>query len=798
MRVRIAILTTQCPFVTGGAELHAASLVRVLREAGHEAEIVSMPFKWYPSTTILDHMLAARSMDVSEFNGVKIDLAICLKFPAYLMRHPNKTYWILHQHRSAYDMWESGHTDLFNDSNGQLVREAIREADNVEFSSGAPVFANSVNVAKRLRAYNKIVAEPLYHPPPLADRLRPGEFGDYFYYPSRISPSKRQEFVLRSMAVSTSNCRVVFSGAADNAEYGLSLARLAHDLGIADRVEWKGFVSEAEMLDLYAGARGVLFTPHDEDLGYIALEAMLAGKPVITVSDAGEPATLVRDNIEGYVVAPEPAVFADAMDRLASSIEAARTMGMAALERYNALDVSWSKVVAKLLGTRPFEAAPLDVRNGVEADDASISHLAEQEATTDQDPGAPASGSNPGGEGIPGLSFEQFADEFFPDQRASELRTGLEEKWPRYEASLKAVHRLGGQPRRILEIGGSAPYAFPVLLNTVFPAVGVTVVEEGSGGRRSTHKVRSRQRPDDSIDIEVLDLAIENTRLPFLDGEFDLVVLVDGLENFVVDPSFVLLEARRVLREGGRLVVTVPNLVSMQSISRAIGGLSPYASGRFLPWRGAQGRPAREYTPQEVESLCRYVGLETIVLDTITLSSEVEIPDPVRSLVTSQGLPSHLRGQEILYVGRKSAGVEVDGGYPASLFTIDPRVFSGDLELERVPHTADAFIIRVLNKSPVSWPSRGSRRIRLSVDRFDADGLIARDCMSMELPHDIEPGKFAELPIKVLSTEGKRGAWYEIGLFAESAGAFKGTGRSQTVSLYAESFMPEAVTRRDG
>lgn len=793
--MRIAILTTQCPFVTGGAELHAASLVRVLREAGHEAEIVSMPFKWYPSTTILDHMLAARSMDVSEFNGVKIDLAICLKFPAYLMRHPNKTYWILHQHRSAYDMWDSGHTDLFNDSNGQLVREAIREADNVEFGSGAPVFANSVNVAKRLRAYNKIVAEPLYHPPPLADRLRPGEFGDYFYYPSRISPSKRQEFVLRSMAVSTSNCRVVFSGAADNAEYGLSLARLAHDLGIADRVEWKGFVSEAEMLDLYAGARGVLFTPHDEDLGYIALEAMLAGKPVITVSDAGEPATLVRDNIEGYVVAPEAAVFADAMDRLASSVEAARTMGMAALERYNALDVSWSKVVAKLLGTRPSAAAPLDVRNAAEADDVPISHLAEQRATADENQGSPASGSNVPEDHMPELSFERFLDMYFPDQSVSEHPTGLKEKWPRYEGVLKAIHRLGGKPRRILEIGGSAPYAFPVLLKTAFPTAGVAVVEEGSGGRRSTHTIQSNQTPAEGIDIEVFELGIEKSRLPFLDGEFDLVLVVDGLEHLVVDPSFVLLEARRVLREGGMLVVTAPNLVSTQSISRAIGGISPYASGRFLPWRGARGRPAREYTPQEVEGLCRYVGLETIVLDTIAPSSEVEIPDPIRSLVTSQGLPSHLRGQEILYVGRKNVSAETDGRYPASLFTIDPRVFSGDVELERVPHTADAFIVRVLNKSPVSWPSRGTRRIRLSVDRFDAGGLIARDCMSMDLPHDIEPGRFAELPIKVVSTDGKHGSWYEIGLFAESAGAFKGTGRSQAVSLYAESLMLDAVPR---
>ena len=122
--MRIAILTTQCPFVIGGAELHAKSLERALREAGHQAEIVTMPFKWYPSTTILDHMLAARAMDVSEFNGVRVDLAIALKFPAYFMQHPNKVYWVLHQHRQAYDLWDSGHTDLFDDPDGRMVREA--------------------------------------------------------------------------------------------------------------------------------------------------------------------------------------------------------------------------------------------------------------------------------------------------------------------------------------------------------------------------------------------------------------------------------------------------------------------------------------------------------------------------------------------------------------------------------------------------------------------------------------------------------------------------------------------------
>src|SRR5579862_3662920 len=119
--------------------MHARGLERALRAAGHEAEIISMPFKWYPSAAVLDHMLAARSLDVSEFNGVPIDLAIGLKFPAYLMRHPNKVYWVLHQHRQAYDLWDSGLSDLFNDDDGQLAREAVRAADDAAFRPGARV-----------------------------------------------------------------------------------------------------------------------------------------------------------------------------------------------------------------------------------------------------------------------------------------------------------------------------------------------------------------------------------------------------------------------------------------------------------------------------------------------------------------------------------------------------------------------------------------------------------------------------------------------------------------------------------
>ncbi len=46
--MRVLIATTQVPFIRGGAEHHAEGLRDALRVAGHTAEIVSVPFKWYP------------------------------------------------------------------------------------------------------------------------------------------------------------------------------------------------------------------------------------------------------------------------------------------------------------------------------------------------------------------------------------------------------------------------------------------------------------------------------------------------------------------------------------------------------------------------------------------------------------------------------------------------------------------------------------------------------------------------------------------------------------------------------
>ena len=101
--MRVVVAAPQVPFVRGGAELMAEDLVAALRARGHESEIVSIPFKWYPGSRVLDQAFLWRLVDLTESDGRPIDRVIATKFPAYCVRHPNKVAWVLHQFRQAYD-----------------------------------------------------------------------------------------------------------------------------------------------------------------------------------------------------------------------------------------------------------------------------------------------------------------------------------------------------------------------------------------------------------------------------------------------------------------------------------------------------------------------------------------------------------------------------------------------------------------------------------------------------------------------------------------------------------------------
>ncbi len=345
--MRIAITTVQVPFIRGGAELLAEELARALREAGHQAEIVSIPFKWYPAHCLVDAMATWRLTDLTSSNGQNIDHVIALKFPAYLANHPRQTVWLLHQHREAFDLWDSQFNSLRPDPQGAEVRELIACADRHYIQRARACYTISRNVSRRLQESCGISSRPLYHPPPGASGMRRGECGDYLLMPSRINQTKRQSLVLAALRLTHSDVRVVFMGESDQAEYGARLRAEAAPLG--NRARWLGRVSAADRIQLYADARAVIFPPVDEDYGYVTLEAMLAAKPVLTCTDSGGVLEFVVDGDNGLICEPEAEVLAAALDRLWKRPDQARQMGERGAERYVELDIGWDNVLPHLL-----------------------------------------------------------------------------------------------------------------------------------------------------------------------------------------------------------------------------------------------------------------------------------------------------------------------------------------------------------------------------------------------------------------------------------------------------------------
>jgi glycosyltransferase involved in cell wall biosynthesis len=343
---RILVCEAQVPFVHGGAEVHVRELVRELRARGHQAELVSVPFKWYPKEEILPHAAAWRLLDLSESNGVPVDLVIASKFPTYFVRHPRKVAWLIHQYRAAYELCGTEYSDFSHTEGDVGLRDRLIQLDTEMLGECRAIFANARNTAQRLATYNGLAAEALYHPPRLADRLRPGPYGDYVLSVGRIESVKRVDLLVRAMPMVDSRIRLVVAG---DGTQRANVERVAQEAGVADRVSFLGTATDEMLLDLYAGALGVLYPPFDEDFGYVTLEAFLARKPVVTCTDSGGPNEFVVDGVNGFSCEPSPDAIAAAIEALATDRRRAAAMGDAGREA--AVQITWDGVVEKLVGS---------------------------------------------------------------------------------------------------------------------------------------------------------------------------------------------------------------------------------------------------------------------------------------------------------------------------------------------------------------------------------------------------------------------------------------------------------------
>jgi glycosyltransferase involved in cell wall biosynthesis len=331
--MRIAVLRPQVPFARGGAEIFTDELVRQLSARGHEAEIVSVPFKWYPGQRVLTQAFLWRLLDLTEADGAPIDIVVATKFPSYCVRHPNKVVWLLHQFRQAYELDRTELGQFSESAQDRALRRRVQRLDETALGEARKLFATSGNVASRLRRSTGLEAEVLPHPPQeLA--YRTDGYEPFVLSVNRLDRAKRIDLLIEAAA--RQGVDVVIVG--DGPDRG-RLESLANG-----RARFTGRISEQELADLYARCRAVYYAPFDEDFGMVPFEAFLAEKPVVTTTDAGGPLDVVHERATGRVVEPTVDAIAGA---LAIGEDEARTWGKAG--KAIAERVTWDSAIDRLL-----------------------------------------------------------------------------------------------------------------------------------------------------------------------------------------------------------------------------------------------------------------------------------------------------------------------------------------------------------------------------------------------------------------------------------------------------------------
>jgi len=389
--VNIVILAPcPVPLTIGGAEKLWWGLLNYLNaETHHHADMIKLPGPERDFWEVVDSYRR-----FSDLNLRYYDLVVSGKYPAWMADHPNQVCYMLHPLRGLYDAYprhwpprcEVRHPDVRRlvgllrggDHSrealfecfarverlaaprrprrlrhpvpkeafafpGPLIREIVQFCDRVAFRPGAirRFGAISATVAGRDGYFPAGTDVAAVHPPSGLTGFRPPRRGRYLFTVGRLDPPKRVDLLISAMQSVPANVELWIAGT------GPDDARL-RELASADaRIRFLGFVNDTALLDLYAGALAVLFAPLHEDFGLVALEAMSAGKPVITTRDAGGAQELVQHGRTGYVVDPRPESIAAAVEKLVRRRGLARRMGLRGRELTQ--QVSWDRVCSTLL-----------------------------------------------------------------------------------------------------------------------------------------------------------------------------------------------------------------------------------------------------------------------------------------------------------------------------------------------------------------------------------------------------------------------------------------------------------------
>ena len=343
---RIAVVTSDAPFVEGGHLTIARNTVRALQDQGYEADLITTPQNRFGRQ--FRAYLANRFTDVGmDGLGRPIDQVISFRFPSYAVKHAAHVCWLNHRQREYYDLWDLLHGQLgFRGRIKESMRRAlIHRLDAHLLKHGvSKVYAQSRTIQARLKRWGNIPAEVLYPPPPQRD-YRTDAYEHFIFTVSRLQRLKRVDLLIEAFRlVADKRLKAVIIG--DGPERP-ALAQKIKDLGLRRRVILLGPADEEAVLSHYGRCLAVYFAPKNEDYGFVTGEAFSSRKAVITATDSGGPAELVEDGQSGFVVEPTAEALAAKFDQLAADRRMAERMGQKGFQFISRL--TWPQAVRKLI-----------------------------------------------------------------------------------------------------------------------------------------------------------------------------------------------------------------------------------------------------------------------------------------------------------------------------------------------------------------------------------------------------------------------------------------------------------------
>jgi SAM-dependent methyltransferase len=171
-----------------------------------------------------------------------------------------------------------------------------------------------------------------------------------------------------------------------------------------------------------------------------------------------------------------------------------------------------------------------------------------------------------------------------------------------------------------------------------------------------------------TCDIDHFDA--EHDIYPYPSERFGAVLCCELIEHLYEDPMHLMEEVNRILRPGGHLVLSTPNVCSLRAIAASLLNYHPGLFHQYVK-PDAEGkrdpRHAREYAPRDVQTLFESAGFEVVRLETGPYLERKSLEYQwVRHLLARYELPQDHREDSIFCVGRKTGPVRER--YPAALY----------------------------------------------------------------------------------------------------------------------------------